>query len=125
MERAPPPSSLAANPAATDDRAMLEASHSKRPREGAPPTQVRTRRAPCHPRTAAHQKLQQGRHGPHLLLASKSHPLIDQSRLNAAPPRESFTAGPLRRHGIGLVREHEAQTGPVCPPTPLVGAANR
>eukprot|EP00967_Tisochrysis_lutea_P048889 scaffold59824_cov33-Tisochrysis_lutea.AAC.1 len=40
MERAPLPSSPAANPAATDDRAMPDTAHSKRPREGAPLTQV-------------------------------------------------------------------------------------
>eukprot|EP00967_Tisochrysis_lutea_P086292 scaffold121525_cov34-Tisochrysis_lutea.AAC.1 len=53
MERAPLPSSPApaAHPAATDDRAMLDASHPKRPREGAPPTQVHTMRDPRHPQT--------------------------------------------------------------------------
>ena len=36
MERAPLSPRRAANPAATDDRAMLDAAHPKRPREGAP-----------------------------------------------------------------------------------------
>ena len=40
MERAPLPSSPAAAPVATDDRAMLDPApaHSERPREGDPPT---------------------------------------------------------------------------------------
>ena len=48
MERAPLPSSPDATPAATDDQAMLDPpAHSKHPREGEPPTKVRTMHTPC------------------------------------------------------------------------------
>eukprot|EP00967_Tisochrysis_lutea_P053918 scaffold67204_cov30-Tisochrysis_lutea.AAC.1 len=40
MERAPLPSSPAANPNATGDRTMSDTAHTKRPPEGAPPTHV-------------------------------------------------------------------------------------
>eukprot|EP00967_Tisochrysis_lutea_P038437 scaffold46073_cov33-Tisochrysis_lutea.AAC.1 len=49
--RSPPPPT---HPAATDKRAMLDATQSNRPREGTPPAQVRTRHVPCHSRTAEH-----------------------------------------------------------------------
>ena len=53
------PSSHAATPPPPPRRTIgpssIDSSHSKRPRAGAPPTQVRTRLVPCRPLTTVHQ----------------------------------------------------------------------
>ena len=133
MERAAPLSAYR-----RDGRAWVkpDASHSKRRRAGAPPTQARTRLVPCRPVTAEHQHghhVQHGHHSPQLLPSSQDHPATGTSRPTAAAPRrggtDQFGFGtmrgrrePGRGDGEGVAREdlkNGTYEGEVYKPPPL------